>query len=441
VTPKLGEEQIEANVGPGAILPGFDELANGRSWFDDHAAVVWRARKLLSRIFFFTFVLALGVAFLLPKEYRSTVTLAPPDNPSGSRLAAMLQMIGSDSGLTSDLLGQKNTGDLLVEMLRSRILRGRIVEKYGLQRVYHSTLLSDARDALSQHTIISQDKKSGVIIITVLDSDSGRAKVIADAYVNELNQLSSESNTSAARRERIFIEGRLASVKDELTVAEKDFSEFASKNVAIDVPQQGKAMVEAAATLQGQLIAAQAELSGLEQIYSQSNVRVRALRAKIVDLQTRLNQLGGVADAKSAADEGSIYPSIKQLPILGVTYADLYRKVKVQEAVFETLTKQYELAKIEEVKELPSIRVLDPPEVAQRKSWPPRLAIAIFIAFAALILSITGIIFHVWWQRLDPSDKTKIASRMIVERMRELWRQSRHNTDPGQRAPRIVPRV
>ena len=42
------------------------------------------------------------------------------------------------------------------------------------------------------------------------------------------------------------------------------FSEFATKNTALDIPTQGKAMIEAAATLEGQLIAAQTELEGLK---------------------------------------------------------------------------------------------------------------------------------------------------------------------------------
>jgi capsule polysaccharide export protein KpsE/RkpR len=51
-----------------------------------------------------------------------------------------------------------------------------------------------------------------------------------------------------------------------LEEAEKKFSQFASQKGAIDVPTQGKAMVTAAATLQGQLIASESELQGLRQI-------------------------------------------------------------------------------------------------------------------------------------------------------------------------------
>ena len=50
-------------------------------------------------------------------------------------------------------------------------------------------------------------------------------------------------NTSSAHRERSFLEDRLARIKQDLESTEKDFSEFASKNTAIDIQEQGKAMI------------------------------------------------------------------------------------------------------------------------------------------------------------------------------------------------------
>src|SRR5205085_1294095 len=138
----------------------------------------------------------------------------------------------------------------------------------------------------------------------------------------------------------IFLEERLRTVSQDLEAAEKEFSQFASKNTAIDIKEQGKAMVEAAATLQGELIAAQSQLEGLRQIYSDNNVRVRSIKARITELQLQLEKLGGVDESASPVKTQpgeSSYPSIRKLPLLGVPYADLYRRTKVQEAIYETL--------------------------------------------------------------------------------------------------------
>ena len=66
-------------------------------------------------------------------------------------------------------------------------------------------------------------------------------------------------------------------------------------------------------------------------------------------------------------------------------YADKFRQLKVEEAVYETLTKQFELAKVQEAKEIPSVKVLDQPEVPERNSFPPRTLI-IFVGTACSVL-------------------------------------------------------
>jgi capsule polysaccharide export protein KpsE/RkpR len=231
-----------------------------------------------------------------------------------------------------------------------------------------------------------------------------------------VNQVS----TSSARRERIFLEGRLQQVKQDLELAEKDFSEFASKTGAIDVKEQGKAMLTAAAGLQGEMIAAQSQLEGLRQIYTDNNVRVRSLKARVAELRAQLDRVGGRQDVFSdvvnpdagnsdaaRTKDDSLYPSIRKLPLLGVTYADLYRRSKVQEAVFETLTQEYELAKVREAKEIPSVKVLDSPNVPERKSFPPRLAIMFLGAVFALLMAGAWVLGRERWEATDPLDPRK----------------------------------
>ena len=163
------------------------------------------------------------------------------------------------------------------------------------------------------------------------DHDPQRARAIAQEYVTQLNNVVTQLNTSSAHREREFLEGRLEQVKVELESAEKEFSQFASNNATIDIKEQGKAMVEAAAALEGELIATETELQGLRQIYTDYNVRVRTAQARVNELNRQIQKLGGkpgFAAAAGEAKDSELYPSIRKLPLLGVTYADLYRKTK-----------------------------------------------------------------------------------------------------------------
>ena len=181
---------------------------------------------------------------------------------------------------------------------------------------------------------------------------------LANAYVEELGSVMTKVSTSAARRERIFIEQRLADENKNLQDAEQQFSQFASTNMALDVPEQTKVTVEAAARLQGELIATRRSLKALKQTIPEENIRVKSAQAHVNELERALGKINS-GRASGVQDPTSPYPSVKNLPLLGVKWADLYRNTKIRETVVELLTQQYEMARIQEAKEIPSAKVLD----------------------------------------------------------------------------------
>jgi capsule polysaccharide export protein KpsE/RkpR len=364
------------------------------------------------------------VAFLLPKRFESTTQLMPPDAQSTSgmaMLAALTAKTGSGVGaVAGDLLGINSSGALFIGILRSGTVEDRLVERFGLKKAYGKRLDTDARQKLAENTAISEDRKSGILTISVTDGDRLRAAAIARAYVEELDRLVAELSTSSAHRERVFLEERLTAVKQELDQASKEFSQFASKNITIDIKEQGKAMVDAAATLMGELVAAESELKGLEQIYMPNNVRVRSVQARITELRKQLERMGGKegTEANSAATGGdSMYPSIRKLPLLGVTYADLYRRTRIQEAVYETLTQEYELAKVQEVKETPSVKVLDAARVPERKSSPHRLLIMFLCTFLTLAGAAVLVLGKAHWDEVDGQDPGKVFAQEVLQTM------------------------
>ena len=384
--------------------------------------LLWNQRRFLFRVAAYGLMSATLIAFLLPKHYESTTRLMPPDNEAGmgvSMLASLAAKSGSGLGaVASDLLGVKSSGALFVGILQSRTVQDRLITRFDLHKVYGARRWDDARKQLSQSTDISEDRKTGIITITVTDHTPQRAAAMAQAYVEELNRLVAELTTSAAHRERVFLEERLQTVKQDLESAEKDFGQFASENTAIDIKEQGRAMVETAATMQGQLIAARSELEGLRQVYTENNVRIRAVRARIGELERQLDKLGGAADSPTAGDppgRASFYPSIRKLPLLGVPYADLFRRTKVQEAVFETLTQEYELAKVEEAKEIPSIKVLDPANIPERKSFPPRLVIMLLGTMLAMCFGAVWVFGAALWENTDEQDPRKVLALEIYQ--------------------------
>jgi capsule polysaccharide export protein KpsE/RkpR len=388
--------------------------------------LVWDNRRMLLRLALYALAASTLVALLIPARYQSSAHLMPPDSQSNSGLAmaaaAMASSVGGSTlgGMATDLLGFKSSSDIFVGILLSRTAQDKLINEFNLKKLYGDSRMEDARRHLLDHTSIAVDRKSQIVTIEVTDRSPQRAAAMCQAYVEQLNSLVAELSTSSARRERIFLEGRLQAVNQDLEAAEKEFSQFSSKNSAIDVKEQGKAMVDAAATLQGNLIAAQSEYEGLRQIYTDNNVRVRAIRARIAELQHQLNNLAGKGESTTtlANDSDSLYPSIRKLPLLGVTYADLYRKAKIQEAVLETLTREYEMAKVQEAKEIPTVKVLDPPQIPDKKSYPPRLLIIFLGTCSVLAIATIWLFASNAWAQTDVHDQRKVFVQEVFGTLR-----------------------
>src|SRR5260370_32216726 len=147
-------------------------------------------------------------------------------------LAALTAKTGSSVGaVAGDLLGVKGAGAFVIGIRRSSTVEDRLVERFGLKKVYGARLEEAASRILAENTAISEDRKSGIITITVTDGEPRRAATMAQAYVEELDRLVAELSTSSAHRERVFLEERLTAVKQELDPAWKEVSRCARKNI------------------------------------------------------------------------------------------------------------------------------------------------------------------------------------------------------------------
>ena len=410
----------------------FDEeqLDDPRARLFAHMHLLWDRRKAILRATAIGALASALIAVLIPSRYSSTTQLMPPDPQSASGMAMMAAIAskasGGLSGIAGDLLGLKTSGALFIGVLRSQTAQENLVQQFDLRKAYGKRLVVDARTSLDQNTAISEDRKSGIITISVTDRSPQRAAAIASAYVDQLNVLIAGLSTSSAHRERVFLEERLKVAKQDLDEAASQLAQFSSKNNTLDIQTEGKAMLDAAATIGGQLIAAQSQLEGLRQIYTDNSPRVRSLNARVQELRKQLSKLGGYNEAAAPAAAGALesrptdmpYPSIRQLPLLGAKYADYYRRAKIQETVFELLTSQYELAKVQEAKETPSVKVLDPAKVPERKSFPPRTLIVLLGTFLVAVVSVTWVVGFAHWEEVDPQDPGKLFLEHVAVSLR-----------------------
>ncbi len=416
------------------LTPGFQP-----THWAFRARLLWEHRRTLGRVAIISLLVSLAIAFGIPKRYRSKTSIMPPEQQNSSAmmlaaLAARSPNLGSLGSLASSLMGTHSTTALFVDFLRSGTVSGHLIDRFNLQHVYHKRYRIDTAKHLARCTKITDDKKSGIITIEVDDTNPVRARDLAQGYLDELNKLVIQTNTSAAHRERVFIEERLQTVRTDLEQAQIELSDFASKTSAIDVGAQTKAMVDAGARVQAELMVEQSGLQSLRQIYGDGNVRVRETEARIAALQDGLKKMTGSSAPPAAEntdgnnsllnasdDTGELYPPLRQLPRLAVPYADLYRRVKIQEAAFELLTQQYELAQIEEARDVPSVSVIDPPGIPEKKYFPPRILLTLLLTFMSLATAAAVILIRDHWSGLDSCDPRKsLAVEVLAATRRRI---------------------
>ena len=370
----------------------------------------WKRRILAISIIGAGIVLSVAYAFTLKNYYVSSTSLMPQDNSSPySSMLSMFSGSGPSASLGSEALGLSTPSELQMSILQSRTVADAMVARFDLMNYYKAPSIELARKMLFGDTKIEQDKKSGLITIGVTSDSPQLACKMADGYVVELNRVLTENSTSAARRERQFLEERLKQVKLDLDDSSKALSQFSTKTMTLDIPNQARSVVEGSQRLESLISEGQSQLAALRETYSEDNYRVKAIEARNAELQRQLELLGGATRAANSGGtkRDSPYPSASELPKLGLTYSDLERNVRADEAIWESLTKQYEMARVQEAKEIPTIHVLDPAFIPSHKAGPRRSLIVYIGTLVAVFLSFIVIFGQAGWQYLGEDSLPK----------------------------------
>ncbi len=258
----------------------------------DYWRVIWSRRWLICGLVMASSLTALVVSLLMPKIYESTATLLPSlDSKESGGLGALLAASGAGGAAQSlgiSLPGTPATPtDIFVAMLKSRIMAGDIIRRFNLMERYHTQTMQDARKELESNTKITVTKEK-VIKITVEDTTPPLAAEIANFYVSNLDRLNRTLTISKASQNRAFIERRLADTQLNLVKAEEALKDFQAHNKTVAVEAQSKAMIEAAAMIQGQITAQEVQLQVMSTYLSPDNPELARVRSGIEELKKQL---------------------------------------------------------------------------------------------------------------------------------------------------------
>ncbi|RCS57439.1 Wzz/FepE/Etk N-terminal domain-containing protein [Parvibium lacunae] len=312
-------------------------------------------------------LVALGVSFVIPPTYTATTRFLPPQQQQ-SAAASALQSLGALAGVAGAATGIKNPMDQYVSFLQSNAIRDALATRFKLPEHYDLKLKVEVREALQKAVKIAAGK-DGLITLSVDDRDPQFAATLANAYVEQLSVLLSELAVTEASQRRVFFEKQLAKIKQDLITSETRLKSAGVNESALK--QNPGSALAAVAQLKAQITAQEIKLGAMRTYLTENAPPFKQAMAELAALRNQLNTLKQ-ADSERTADSSD--------------YVGAYREFKYQETLFELMTKQYELAKIDESREGLLIQVVDKAEVPERKSKPKKALIAVMVTLVMFII-------------------------------------------------------
>ncbi|UPU37621.1 Wzz/FepE/Etk N-terminal domain-containing protein [Geomonas paludis] len=366
--------------------------------------VLVKRKMVLIKICGVAVIASVVYSLTLPNIYTATAKILPPQKEAGVGLSALLGQAGALAGLS--VSGLSGGNDLYIGILKSRSVADAVIRAPEIASGFKGKSLEDARGELNAAVKV-QAGKDGIIVVSADDKDPKRAALLANAFVDELSKTTVRLNLSKAGTERSFLEKRLELVRKDLVKAEDELKEFSQRNRIIQVESQAKASIEGIARLKAELSNKEVQLSVLRTKQTDQSPEVKSLERAVQHLKHELNVLEGTTV------KGSAIPSTGTVPGVGLEYARKLREFKTQEAIYEQLTKQYEVAKISEAKDSSSIQILDEAVVPAKKSKPSRSLIVVMTCAVSFVFSVIVIFVQEYLSKMSDEDRKTFESIRI----------------------------
>ena len=384
---------------------GNDKQIVGNTFFEFLTVTI----KYRWFLFLFVFVITAGAtayALLSPKWYEATASVLPAEKTdllsSLSGLSNLAKGFSASRGLAS-LTGRNTETDKYVAILKSTTITDDVIKKFDLRKEYDRE--NDYYDKVvkewqSNFNLEIQDE--GNLTISVLDKSPQKATDIANYLVQRLNEVSTVLGVTNAKANREFVEKRYFQNVNDITNLETDMKSFQQKFGVIAVPEQLEATVKSMSTIYAELYKKEVELNVLKQTYGLDNPMTLNTQIEVDELQKKINQLNSGTD--SSQKEVNLLIPFKKAPQLGNEYLKIYRNLEIQYKILEFIQPLYEQAKIEEVRNTPSVLVLDNAYPPDRKAKPKGTIYALVSFVSSLLIGYFLIFVREMFHKLKTTD-------------------------------------
>jgi uncharacterized protein involved in exopolysaccharide biosynthesis len=299
-------------------------------------------------------------------------------------------------------------------ILQSRELAKRVIENTGIKKYLYGKLWDEksgslrkdipphkipsddelAEKFLKENLVVTEDKKTGVIDISILfPKEPTLSAIIANEYIKELSKILNEKAYTVAKKNRIFLEERVKQTELKLSQVEQDFKDFQQRYNVVAIDKQMEEGLKIYAELVAKLSEKEMQLEVMRKITSPDNPEVVTLNYEINELRKKIRELE--EGQKVMQVKGYILDRSKKLiiplenvPELAMEYIRRRREVEIQNEIYKVLLRALEQARIEEEKETLSFEVVDYAYTPRFKYKPKRKLIVMVSFVSSLFASI-----------------------------------------------------
>jgi capsule polysaccharide export protein KpsE/RkpR len=338
-------------------------------------------------------------ALLAPAWFESTLTVVPRvDTNDASMLAAAGGALGGALDLASSLSGAGGDIERIAAVIKSRTVTDEAIKRFKLMDRYQEDYIELARKALWKHCDVQTDKKGNTVTLTCEDTDPRVAQRLTAFFGDFGNQVFGRVSAGSAREERKFLQKRVSDAKKDMDQSSRTLQIFQEQHKLIDLGEQARSVVSALASVRGEQMTKEIQLSYLQSFASGDEASALQLKRQIAILGNKLTSLEEVKKHADGQIQGDLFPAAMSVPALRFRLEQLYRDQKIQETVFLLLTQKLEMTMVNEARDTSTFQVLDDAIVPTFRARPHRLLILALGLLLSLVLGVGWVLWPHWRQ-------------------------------------------
>lgn len=342
-------------------------------------AIIYRNTWLLAILTIGSGLIAFGIAWMMPNWYASTISFVPPNN-ANSMISGMM---GNVSSALKDLgLGKMNKGESYsyLVILNSRSLMDTLISRYDLSTEYQIPF--DNKEDLYKEFLSNFEVElspEGNYNVTLFSKDAKKAALMANDIVPIANNISIRLQKAEAETNRSYMELRLVRTDSILKNIADQLGQYSSKTLVFSPLDQSQAVAEALGTLKSTILKQEIQVEILKNTYGDKDPSTIAGIRLLDEMKTQLDK---AENNPGFAGNFALKDALK----VGSKYMKLYTEYEAMSKVKAFLLPMLEQAKLDEIREAPTMYVLDYAKPAIKKSRPKRLTIAAGTSIGVFVL-------------------------------------------------------